>query len=83
VVFFAALFPQFIDPAVAIWPQLLILGATYIAVDGTLLVVWGSAAARVLGFLRSRTRLLNRISGSLMILAAGLLALKDPQVERP
>jgi threonine/homoserine/homoserine lactone efflux protein len=82
VVFFAALFPQFIDPAAVIWPQLVILGATYIAVDGTLLVLWGSAAERALGFLRSRTRLLNRISGSLMILAAGLLALKDPQVSR-
>lgn len=80
VVFFAALFPQFIDPAVAIWPQLLILGATYIAVDGTLLVLWGGVASRALGFLRARSRLLDRISGSLMILAAGLLALKDPRV---
>ena len=77
VFFFAALFPQFIDPAAAIWPQLLILGATYIAVDGMLLIVWGAAAERALRRLASRPRWLNRISGSMMIAAAGLLALKD------
>jgi threonine/homoserine/homoserine lactone efflux protein len=77
VFFFAALFPQFIDPAVPIWPQLLILGATYIVVDGVLLVLWGTAAERALQRLAARPRWLNRISGSLMILAAGLLALKD------
>ncbi|WP_259400307.1 LysE family translocator [Roseovarius sp. SCSIO 43702] len=38
VVFFAALFPQFIDPAAPIWPQLLILGGTYLVVDGAILI---------------------------------------------
>jgi threonine/homoserine/homoserine lactone efflux protein len=77
VFFFAALFPQFIDPALAVWPQLLILGATYIAVDGFLLVLWGSAAERALRALAARPGWLNRVSGGLMIVAAGLLALKD------
>ncbi len=80
VVFFAALFPQFIAPGQPIWPQLAILGATYIAVDGTLLVLWGSLSTRLLGRLRRGGRLLNRVSGGLMIAAAALLALKDPDV---
>ncbi|MEL6979605.1 MAG: LysE family transporter [Pseudomonadota bacterium] len=77
VVFFAALFPQFIDPSLAIWPQLLILGLTYLFVDGVLLFVWGGAAERLLGGLRKRGRLLNRLSGGLMIAAAALLGLKE------
>ena len=79
-VFFAALFPQFIDAGLPIWPQLLILGATYIAVDGTLLVVYGSLSTRLLSRLRRGGRLLNRVSGTLMMAAAALLALKDPEV---
>ncbi len=82
VVFFAALFPQFLDPASTILPQLLILGATYLVVDGTLLLVWGGTAERLFGALRPRARLLNRISGSLMIAAAGLLGLKDVEAQR-
>ncbi|WP_375265179.1 LysE family translocator [Planktotalea sp.] len=41
VVFFGALFPQFINPASAILPQLLILGVTYLVVDGAILALWG------------------------------------------
>ena len=82
VVFFAALFPQFLDPSVTIWPQLLILGVTYLVVDGTLLLIWGGAAERLFGALRPRARLLNRISGCLMVAAAGLLGLKDVEVRR-
>lgn len=77
VFFFAALFPQFIDPADAIWPQLLILGATYLVVDGLILTLMGAGAERVLGGLRHRARLLNRLAGAMMIAAAALLGLKD------
>ena len=41
VVFFGALFPQFIDPGAPVLPQLLILGVTYLAVDGAILLLWG------------------------------------------
>lgn len=77
VFFFAALFPQFINPALPIWPQILVLGSTYLVIDGVLLVAWGAGADRALGRLRHRARLLNRMSGSLMIAAAGLLGMKD------
>ena len=49
VVFFGALFPQFIDPAASVLPQLLILGVTYLVVDGLILVLWGWGAVRALG----------------------------------
>lgn len=45
--FFAALFPQFIDVSQAIWPQLIILGATYLLIDGILLFLWGMLAERL------------------------------------
>ncbi len=76
--FFAALFPQFIDPAAAIWPQLVILGLTYIVIDGVLLTVWGATAQGLLRRFRNRSpQWLNRLSGSLIVAAAVLLALKD------
>ncbi|WP_299733609.1 LysE family translocator [uncultured Tateyamaria sp.] len=83
VVFFAALFPQFIDPTVAILPQLLILGATYLVVDGLTLVAWGWASARVAQRLaRLSMAGINRLSGGLMIGAAVLLGFKDIAPER-
>ena len=78
VVFFAALFPQFIDAALPIWPQLLILGGTYLVVDGALLILWGLIAQRRLRRIQSlQGRWLNRFSGGLMIAGTALLASKD------
>ncbi len=77
VFFFAALFPQFIDPAFAIWPQLLILGITYLVVDAIILLAFALTAERTLGHLRHKARALNRAAGAMMITAAALLGLKD------
>lgn len=78
VVFFGALFPQFIDPATAIAPQLLILGITYLAVDGIILILWGWAAQRTVGRVRALDAAwINRVSGVLMIAAAAVLGSKD------
>ncbi|MGP6086987.1 LysE family translocator [Antarctobacter jejuensis] len=78
VVFFGALFPQFIDPAAPVLPQLILLGGTYLLVDGVILILWGFAAARVLsGPLRLSGRMLSRVSGCLMIGAAILLGSRD------
>ncbi|WP_461426475.1 LysE family translocator [Gymnodinialimonas sp.] len=82
VVFFGALFPQFIDPSVAILPQLLILGVTYLVVDGLTLIAWGWVAARTLGRIKVLQGIwLNRISGGLMLAAAVLLGSRDLSVE--
>ena len=78
VVFFGALFPQFIDPTMPVLPQLLILGLTYLVVDGALLLVWGWLGARAATALQGVSLgLVNKICGSLMIAAAALLASKD------
>ena len=78
VVFFAALFPQFIDPARPVMPQLLILGVTYLVVDGVILILWGWAATRTLGRVKRLAGVwMTRVSGFLMIGAAVLLGLKD------
>ncbi|MCY3669745.1 MAG: LysE family translocator [Alphaproteobacteria bacterium] len=85
VMFFAALFPQFIDPAAPTLPQLAVLGGTYLLVDGAALLAWGWFSASVAARLRTRgMRLLNRICGTLVVAAAGLLAFKDiePQPRR-
>lgn len=83
VVFFAALFPHFIDPAFAILPQLLILGTTYLLVDGLILLLWGWMGLRAATVLkRVSFAWINRICGVLMIVAAGLLAAKDFQPQR-
>ena len=81
VFFFAALFPQFLDPGAPLLPQLLILGGTYLAIDGTLLLAYGALAARLRQRIRAGlARWLNKLSGGLMIAAAALLSLRD--VER-
>ena len=78
VVFFAALFPQFIDPNLPIWPQLLALGAVYLVVDGVILCLYGRLAECYLGALgQGAPRRLNRIAGAMMIGAAALLGLKE------
>ena len=78
IAFFAALFPQFIDQAGNIAYQLIILGGTYLLIDGVILVLWGALAVRAFSRLKLLTSTwLNRICGGLMILAAIFLANND------
>ena len=81
--FFAALFPQFIDPAAPTLPQLAFLGGTYLLVDCIILLAWGSLAAVVAARLRTRALgLINRNCGTLMLGAAFLLAGKDLELRQ-
>lgn len=84
VVFFAALFPQFIDPEAPVFPQILILGATYLIIDGAILLGMGTTAARLVEWLGSRAELwLARISGIGLIIAACALALRgEPEASQ-
>ena len=83
VVFFGALFPQFIDPTIPVLPQLLILGVTYLVVDGAILLLWGWLGGRAATALkRFSFGLVNKVCGTLMIGAAALLASKDFQPHR-
>ena len=78
VAFFAALFPQFIDTGSNTITQLIILGATYIVVDGCILYAWGMAGVKATKSLEAfKFSIINKVSGALMIVAAGFLAHKD------
>ncbi|MEJ2630747.1 MAG: homoserine/homoserine lactone efflux protein [Acidihalobacter sp.] len=75
-VFLVALLPQFIDPARAQVPQLLIIGVTLVAVDTLVMSGYSGLASRLRRMTaspRAITRL-NRISGSALIGAAMLLS---------
>lgn len=78
VVFFAALFPQFVNPALQTGKQLVIMGVTYLVIDACFLTIYGGFA----GWIESRFRHLvghhmNQISGALLVGAAILLGLKE------
>ena len=83
VMFFAALFPQFINPEASMLAQLAILGGTYLLVDGVILLAWGWLAVRAAARLRTQGfGIVNRICGTLMLGAAALLAVKDLEPRR-
>lgn len=83
VIFFAALFPQFIDPAGSLALQFAILSATYIVMDALFLTFYGKFADWVGSRLIPSTRHhLDKLSGSLLIGAAVLLGLKDMEPGR-
>jgi len=78
VVFFAALFPQFISAESAFWPQFLILSATYIVLDGLFLSAYGLSASWIARRFKGPARIwIERIGGGFMIGAAILLGLKS------
>lgn len=78
VVFFAALFPQFLDPSHALAPQIALLGVTYIAIDGAFLASYGKGAGWIAGKLRGRHKAwIERAAGAGLIAAAVLLGLRS------
>lgn len=77
VVFFAALFPQFISPDFAFASQFLLLSVTYIVIDGLFLSAYGIGASWVASRFKGETKAwIERIGGTFMIGAAILLGLK-------
>lgn len=78
VVFFAALFPQFLDPANALAPQLAILGVTYVVIDGVFLAAYGKCASWIAGRLKAHYRAwVDRAAGVSLMIAAVLLSLRS------
>jgi homoserine/homoserine lactone efflux protein len=77
IVFILAVLPQFLDPALPLLTQYLLMAATMIGVDLVVMAGYTGLAARVLRLLRTprQQRLLNRTFASLFVAAAGLLAL--------
>jgi threonine/homoserine/homoserine lactone efflux protein len=78
IVFFAALFPQFVNAAAPASQQFLILGVTFLLVDATFLCFYGGFATWIAGRFRHHAgRHLNQISGALLVVAAIVLGLRD------
>lgn len=77
VVFFAALFPQFLNPDSALLPQIVVLGATYILIDGSFLCAYGKGSSWLATRMTDGHRkLVDRLAGSSLILAAALLGVR-------
>ena len=76
ILFFTALFPQFINPTAALWPQFLILSITFIIFEMTWLMLYAYFASKAMPWLKvkGRAKMVNRITGSLFVGAGALLA---------
>lgn len=78
IIFFAALFPQFVNPAAVTAKQFLILGVTYLVIDACFLTTYGGFAGWIESKFRHHVgRYMNQISGALLVVAAILLGLKE------
>ncbi|MEP6792411.1 MAG: LysE family translocator [Ramlibacter sp.] len=77
VLFFAAFFPQFLNPAAPIAPQFAILALTFMAFEFTVLTLCALGVARLMPLLKSAgpVKWINRICGGLFTLMGGLLLL--------
>jgi len=69
--FYGAFFPQFISTSAPLEGQIALLSLTFLALAVLLDGGWALLAARARGFLATRGRFRNRLSGTLLI-AAGL-----------
>ncbi len=72
-IFFAAFFPQFIDPATALAVQLPLLAASFLVITYVFTAFWAVLAGRAARLFRTpgRIRLRNRLTGGLLV-GAGL-----------
>ncbi|WP_455556088.1 LysE family translocator [Comamonas sp.] len=74
--FFSALFPQFMNPAEPIVGQLLILGVSWMVLDGSIMFAYALCGAKVIARLGRGGvgRWFQRVTGGAFIAAGGVLA---------
>lgn len=74
--FYAAFFPPFVDTSAPVIPQLILMGAVFVAIFIFVASVHGMLASRAQGMMKNTNhqRLVNRVSGSFLIGAGVLLA---------
>ncbi len=77
IVFFAALFPLFIDASVPFLPQVIILAITFLILDGLSLLFYTRFATRLKSYLENKEKihLQNKIVGTLLIMSGLMLSL--------
>ena len=78
VVFFAALFPQFISADAPLLPQFLILSVSYLVIDGSFLCAYGKFADTIRARIdKASAGTVNKVCGGLFIAAAIALGIKS------
>ena len=79
-VFFAAILPQFINPAAPVWPQIVILGASSVTIEFVVLTIYllTCHATREWIGRRRLARRLHHLGGVLLIAAGARLAVSWP-----
>lgn len=77
VLFFAAFFPQFLDPAAPVLPQFMLLALSFVAIECSVLTACALGVARLAPWLTRSgpARWINRVCGGLFALMGGLLLL--------
>jgi homoserine/homoserine lactone efflux protein len=71
ILFFSALLPQFLNPHASVVPQIVILGATSVVIEFSILLGYGIAGSAITP---RYARWTNRVAGGLLIGAGGGLA---------
>ncbi|MCB2228566.1 MAG: LysE family translocator [Desulfarculaceae bacterium] len=74
IVFFVAFLPQFVDPALPPWPQLMLMAASFVILAVANAVLYACAAGSLARMLArpGRDRLLGRVGGG-VLMGAGLI----------
>ena len=77
IVFFAALFPIFIDDSLPFLPQVVILSITFLILDGISLLIYTLFASRLKTYLENHEKiyLQNKVVGILLILSGIMLSM--------
>jgi threonine/homoserine/homoserine lactone efflux protein len=77
IVFFAALFPLFINENLLFLPQILILSITFLILDGMSLIIYTRFATKLKAYLENKEKvhLQNKIVGTLLILSGLMLSM--------
>jgi len=77
IVFFAALFPLFINENLPFLPQVVLLTFTFLILDGTSLLIYTLFASRLKAYLENKEKihLQNKVAGILLILSGILLSM--------
>ncbi|SCK15567.1 LysE family translocator [Vogesella sp. LIG4] len=75
-IFFSALLPRFLDPSHSLWPQYLVMAATWVVADLVIAVLLAAAGGRLGEWLAHGQRLkrFSRTSGGLFMIAGLMLA---------
>ncbi|MEZ9392576.1 LysE family translocator [Vibrio splendidus] len=76
ILFFTALFPQFIDPSIALVPQFTVFALTFAVMELSWLLVYAYLGAKSSNWLfaKGRAKIFNRVTGGVFIGAGALLS---------